>query len=437
MMMIRTKYIITLTLIYCMFLGNMQAQNNLSLSQAIEMGLENNYDLKIIRNEERVASINNNWGNTGALPTINFKLTGSEDLNYNDNEDYRTELLRPELGLSWVMFDGFSARITKTHFEELENLSKGNTAVLVENTIEDIISAYNNCIVQKEMVLVFENLMKLSEDRYKRELNGKEIGVSTTYESLLAKTSWLEDKSTYLEQKVAFENSIRALNYVVGIEDNTMWELTTELKADMSTYKLSDLMDKLLSSNKTLKNQYINQSLLTKETALAKSNYYPTLSMNAGVSHTNSKNYYSSNSENDTKNTFSDVSVGLNLSYGIFDGGQRKRSVQIAKVEEESAQVGVDQMKHRLQNELIQMYSAYDVQKELLILASEQEEAAKLNLDMAEERLKNGSIDSFDYRVIQINYLNAAIKRFNALYKIIQSQTALLRISGGIISEYE
>lgn len=436
-MMIKTKYIQIITLMYCVFTVGMQAQNTLSLSQAIELGLQNNYDLKVIRNNAKIASINNNWGNTGALPTIGFKLAGSEDFNYNDNDDYRTEMIRPELDVSWVMFDGFSARITKTRYNELENLSKGNTAVLVENTIEDIISAYNNCLVQKEMVLVYEKLMKLSEDRYNRELNGQEIGVNTTYESLLAKTSWLNDKSTYLKQKVVFENAIRTLNYVLGIEDNTMWELSTELKSDMASYKLSDLTDKLLSSNKTLKNQYINQSLLAKETALAKSNYYPTLSLNAALSHTNSNMYFSNNSDNDAKNKYSNATVGVNLAYTIFNGGQRKRSMQIAKIEEESGLVKLDQMKHSLQNELLQMYSTYDVQKDLLMLANEQEDAAKLNLDMAEEKLKNGSIDSFDFRDIQINYLNAAIQRFNALYNIIESQTGLLRISGGIINEYE
>ncbi len=424
-----------LTVLFCILSMSMQSQNTLSLSQAIELGLQNNYDLKVIRNDEKIASINNNWGNTGALPTISFSASLSEDLNYNDDEDYRSEIISPELGLSWVLFDGFSARITKRRYEELESLSKGNTAILVENTIQDIISAYNNCLVQQELVNVYDKLMSLSEDRYNRELSGKEIGVTTTYESLLAKTSWLEDKSTYLEQKVAFDNSVRTLNYVLGIKDNTMWELTSEIKSDLPDYTLADLSNKLLSNNTTLKNQYINQSLLAKETSLAKSNYFPTLSLNGGVSQTNRNIYYLENTP-DTKSTYSDVTVGLNLSYTIFNGGQRKRSVQIANIEEESGMVEIEQMEHSLQNQLMQIFSTYEVQKELVILANEQEEAAKLNMDMAEEKLKTGVIDSFDFRDIQINYLNAAIQKLNAMYNVVESQTDLTRITGGIIDEY-
>ncbi|MCW3785930.1 TolC family protein [Plebeiibacterium sediminum] len=425
-----------LTVLFCILSMGMQSQNTLSLSQAIEMGLQNNYDLKVTRNNENIASINNNWGNTGALPTVSFSAGLSENLNYNDNEDYRTESLSPQVSLNWLLFDGFSARITKKRFEELENLSKGNTVILVENTIQDIISAYNNCIVQQELVKVYDELMSLSEDRYNRELSGKEIGVSTTYESLLAKTSWLSDKSTYLQQKVSYENSIRTLNFILGIKDNTMWQLTSEIKSDLPDYTLSDLSNKLISNNTTLKNQYINQTLLSKETALAKSNYLPTISLNGGVSQTNRNTYFSKTSANDTETNFSDVNVGLNISYTIFNGGQRKRSVQIAKIEEESGLVEIDQMKHSLQNQLMQIFSTYEVQKELVVLANEQEEAAKLNMDMAEEKLKNGSIDSFDFRAIQINYLNAAIQKLNATYNVIESQTALTRITGGIVDEY-
>ena len=251
----------------------------------------------------------------------------------------------------------------------------------------------------------------------------------------MAKTSWLEDKSTYLEQKVTFENAIRTLNYVLGLEDNTQWELTSEIKSDLPDYALSDLSSKLLSNNTTLKNQYINQSLLAKETALAKSDYYPSLSMSGGLSHTNQNLYYK-NTTPDSKSNYSGVSLGLNLSYTIFNGGQRKRSIQIARIEEESGLVQIDQMKHSLQNELLQLFSTYEVQKELVVLAGEQEEAAKLNMEMAEEKLKNGAIDSFDFRDIQINYLNAAIKKLNAFFNVIESQVDLTRITGGIIDEY-
>jgi outer membrane protein TolC len=415
---------------------NAYSQNKLSLSDAINIGLKNNYDLKIIRKNENVASINNTWGNTGIMPNVDFTLSGRENYNFNDDENYRRQTLSPELRLNWVFFNGFSARITKQKFEELEQQSKGNTVVLVESTVQNIIVAYNNCILQKEMVEVFKKLSELSEDRYSRTRNSEEIGVSTTYESLQAKNSWLEDQSNYLQQKVNYENSIRTLNFILAVEDNMLWDMTTPLEMNNPTYDINDLSGKLMSNNQTLKNQYLYQSLKAKETALAKSDFYPSLSLNSGMSNSDLGNYYSGSTPNMFQNS-SDAYVGLSLSLNIFNGGIRKRSVQIAKINEETEQIQTDQLKHSLNNQLLQLFSNYNVKKEILLLADEKVAAAKLNLELSEAKFKNGSINSFNYRDVQNIYMNASIAKFRAVYDLISANADLLRITGGIISEYE
>ena len=423
-------------IIASLFVITTHAQNNLSLSEAIAIGLKNNYNLQITRKTEKVASINNTWGNTSIMPNINFTLSGRENYNINDDENYRTQTLSPDLNLNWVFFNGFAAKITKQKFEELEQQSQGNTVILVESTIQDIIVAYNNCILQNEMVDVFKELADLSQDRYSRTQDSEDLGVSTTYESLQAKNSWLEDQSNYLQQKVNYENSVRTLNFILAAEDNMTWELTTPLETNTPDYKLNDLSGKLISNNQTLINQYLYQSLLSKETSLAKSNYYPSLSLNTGISNTDFGNYYSDNTPNNNRN-YSDAYVGVNLSFNIFNGGVRKRSVQIAKINEETGQIQTTQIKHSLNNQLLQLYSNYNVKKEILKLADEKLNAAKVNLELSEAKFKNGSINSFNYRDVQNIYMNAAIAKFRAIYDLVSVNTDLLRITGGIISEYE
>ncbi|TKG91982.1 TolC family protein [Puteibacter caeruleilacunae] len=428
------KYIFTLLVLLSAL--NNYAQKDLSLSDAIEMGLSNNYDLQITRKSEQVASINNNLGNAGALPKIDFTLNGRENFNNNDNEDFRTQTITPEVSLNWVVFSGFSAKISKQKLEELEKQSQYNTSILVESTIQDIISAYNNCLLQKEILNVYKQLSSLSEDRYKRTQESKNLGASTTYESLQAKTSWLEDQSNFLQQKVTYENTIRTLNYILAAEDNELWNLTTPLSAITDNYKLDDLTSKLMANNHSLKNQYLSQSLLAKETALAKSKQYPTLSFNTGMRSNNTDNYYSGDTRDVSQNSI-DSYVGLTLSFNIFNGGTAKRSVQIAKIQEESEGVKTQQIQHSLKNQLFQLYSTFNVQKAILELSNEKEAAAKLNLELSEAKLKSGAINSFNYRDVQMIYLNAAITKYRSMYNLIQSNTDLLRITGGIIQEYQ
>jgi outer membrane protein TolC len=424
------------TLLIILITLNVWGQEKLSLSEAIAIGLENNYDLEIIRKTEDVASMNNNWGNAGALPSVSFSLSGYENYYFNNSEDYSTQTISPDVTLSWNVFDGFSAKMTKQKLEKLEEQSKGNTAILVESTIQDIILAYNNCLLQKQMVDVYKELSDLSGDRCQRTITSKEIGASTTYESLQAKTSWLEDQSNYLQQKVNYENAIRTLNYTLAVEDNTMWILSSELEISTADYQLEDLSVKLLANNQTLRNQYLSQSLAAKETAITKSNFYPSLSLSSGVGNTWLDYNYAGSTSNYSSNT-ADVYVGLSLSFNIFNGGITKRNYQIAQIYEEVEQVTTNQMKHSLNNQLLQLFSNYNVQKAILELAMETEAAAKLNLELSEAKLKSGAINSFNYRDVQIVYMNAAITKFQAIYNLVDSNTDLLRITGGIIREFE
>ncbi len=429
------KKIIPVLLLIVAFV-NAMGQDKLSLSSAIAMGLENNYDLQLIRKSEETAKVNNTPGNAGALPTISFDASATEDFNYNKNEDYRLQNISPAINLNWVIFNGFSAKITKQKLNELEEQSKGNTAVLVESTIQDIILAYNSCLLAKEKEKVYKKLSKLSEDRYKKQQDSKEIGASTTYESLQAKTSWLEDQSNYLQQKVNFDNAVRSLNYVLGEKNDLVWTFTDKLQVKAGDYKLEDLKQQLFENNQNLKNQYLNQSLLAKETALAQSGLYPSLKLNSGVSRTWIDYYYKGETANTNANS-TDATIGLSLSFNIFNGGATKRSIQLAKISEENARIETDQMKHSLSNELLQLYSKYNVQRAVLELADEQEAAAKLHLEMSEDKYNSGAINSFNYRDVQIEYQNAAISKLNAISNLIETTTGLSRITGGIISEYK
>ncbi len=62
-------------------------------------------------------------------------------------------------------------------------------------------------------------------------------------------------------------------------------------------------------------------------------------------------------------------------------------------------------------------------------------ESAKLNMELATEKYRNGTISSFNFRDVQLIFLNAASKKLNAIYDLLDTQTELLRLTGGIVSE--
>lgn len=90
-------------------------------------------------------------------------------------------------------------------------------------------------------------------------------------------------------------------------------------------------------------------------------------------------------------------------------------------------------MKMMLRQEL----DFYQVRQEQLVLASENLEAATLNLELSRQRYENGTINSFNYRDVQQTYLNAVVQYQDAIFSVIESYNAILRLTGGIIDEFK
>jgi outer membrane protein TolC len=89
-------------------------------------------------------------------------------------------------------------------------------------------------------------------------------------------------------------------------------------------------------------------------------------------------------------------------------------------------------LKQTLENLLVNQYELYQIRKQLLDVAQVNLESAILNLELATGKYRNGTISSFNYRDVQLIYLNAASKKLNAIYDLIDSRTELLRLTGGI-----
>ncbi|WP_171595660.1 TolC family protein [Marinifilum caeruleilacunae] len=424
---------ISLLLIANLFCVGLIAQEELSLSKAIQVGLENNYELKIIRKSEEISELNNSWGNVGRYPSIQFNLQGRGIKDYNETNDFNRLTASPSLDLNWTLFDGFAVSIRKDKFNDLQQLSEGNTIVAIENRIELIILAYYKILLEKERLKVSEKIMSLSSDRFEKRKIGKELGSSVTYDVLQAKNAWLEDRSAYLLQEVNFNNAVRDLNFLLGVKESKTYQFSDAFLPVSDDYQLAALLDKMLNDNSNLKNRYIQEMILKRDVELARSNFYPKLSLGAGIQGNRVKTKLDgmSSSTADSHNLY----ANLSLSYMIFNGNSNRRALQIAKIQEDIGKIETEDLKHSLSNILAQNFELYQVRRELYLLAEENLEAAELNLSISKDKYEAGSINSFNYRDVQVVYQNVALARLNAIFNLIQSKTSLVRLTGGILNE--
>ncbi len=430
--------LILLALTSAMSLG--QDRLDLSLSEALQLGLKQNYQIQIVQLNEEIARNNNKWGIAGALPSISFDVNSTNQISNGPNmwtrkiETSQTIYLTPALSLNYVIFDGYRMQTTKRNLEDLERLSEGNSAVIIENAIQSMVLAYYQVLLEDEKLKVLKQVYRLSYDWYKYQKEKKELGSIGTYELLQAKTAYLSDSATMLMQEMNFKNASMNLNLLLAEPPGSEYQLSDTMPVYMDLYNPDDLLRAMTANNNTLKNQYINQQLLKNARNLQTSNMYPLISVRSG-SNANFGRLIFQDFDINARST--DFYANFTLSFNLFNGGRTRTEIQNAKIQEQIGRLQTNEMADQLTIRLINSTDLYTVRQKLFLVAKEAFQSNALNLQLSEEKFKAGAITSFDFRNVQVQYLDAAFNRLQAQYQLIEAHLEIARLTGGIISEFE
>jgi len=420
------------------------AQDNLSLKDAIQIGLKNNYKIQIAEKNVDIAERNNNWLEAGALPSIS--ANASQGYNWSENNNptsfaqgtSRNTNLTYGADLNWVLFNGFKVKISKDKLQYLQEQSQGNAAVVVENTIQSIILGYYNALLQQEKQNVLAELVKVSVDRFNYVKQKNELGTASTFDLLQVKNAMLTDSTNFLMQELAFNNALRNLNMLMAIDVEKKFVLSDKLLHEHQFITIDGLKGKMLSNNQTLKNQYINKAILQKDKGLMRANMFPVLSFNAGGNQTITgfNGTIQGRDINTSGNESFSYYANFTLTFNLFNGHKTHRAFNNLRVQEEIADLTSTEMELTLTNELISVVELYKARTTILNLTNESLKSAELNLQIAKDKYQSGSISSFEFRDIQIAYLNTAATQLEAVYNAISTNTDIVRLTGGIIEEF-
>lgn len=420
------------------------SQQALSLEQAIGIGLQNNFQIQISNRQVEIAANNNSWGQAGAYPTLSMGARmgadGRQDVDtFPPDANASQQIgLAPYVDLNWIVFNGLRIRTTKAQLADLQAQSVGNAAIVVENTLQSIILAYYLAKLNDEALEVTEEVLKLSRDRYNYVLSKKNFGNAVTFDVLQAKNNYLTDSANVLQQRLNYDNSIRNLNLVLAQSADNTYELTSPFNLDENAtdFILGDLVAKMQSSNKTLLNQYIYQEILKKNTKLSQSQLYPMLMLNTRFGEQYGGLYTDWEQSTSEWSTQYNYSLNFVLTWTLSDGGKVRRAIENSRINEEIGKIQTAELERTMYNLLLRTFEEYSLKRQLRQVSVASVESASLNLQIAEDKFRSGAINSFNYRDIQVIYLNAARGLLQANFNLVDSYTELLRLTGGIIDDF-
>ncbi|MBR9922940.1 MAG: TolC family protein [Bacteroidetes bacterium] len=420
----------------------------LSLSEAVEQALQNHLQIQIAQANMEIAQNNNSWEAAGRYPTVNLVINGPNS--FTDQSNPANPVLPESSTLAtganatveanWILFDGFRVKITKQQLELLEIQSQGNANLVVENITQNVILSYYNALLAEQQLEVVQEVLNLSADRVAYQEVRQEYGQASTFDILQTQDAFLSDSSNYLLQLESFRNALRNLNRAMGTDDLSItYTLTDELNGDPAAFQYDELRQRMMSNNVSLRNALLNQELSHVNTELARSERAPQISLRAGttydlgVSKVNAINPFTMEEFGTNTSRSFNAFANITATYSIYSGGARQRAIENAIVQERIGYMNIQDLQQDLKLQLESAWATYQNQLKLVQLNEALVDNARRNLDISEERFKGGLINSFDYRTIQLSFINANQALLTAIFNLKTTETTLMRLTGDLL----
>lgn len=412
-----------------------------TLSKCIEIGLENNYSLRITRNEELISKNNATLANAGYLPTLDMSAGYDAQLNSNNSELRATGDIQKTrnafdqtasvgIGLDWTIFEGFKVSTNYKLLKELERMGETNTRIAIEDFIAGIAAEYYNFIQQRLRLINYYNAVKLSKERLRIVEERYNIGNFSRLDYQQAKVDFNADSAQFMKQQEVVITSRIALNEMMAI-DQVYTIIDTEEKdiAINDSLDFTDLWNSTLGNNATLLLSAQNNTLVNLDYKKVLSRNYPYVKFRAGYDY--GFNKYGSNSNAIAHRNAWGGNAGISIGFNLWDGN-RRREIRNAKIEIENAKLMHDRLELSLKADLGNIWHAYQNNLQLLELEKTNVITARENHEIAKERYMLGDLSGIEMREAQLSLLQAEERLLSVEYDTKLCEISLMQISGKI-----
>jgi outer membrane protein TolC len=427
--------------IFIFFVAGATAQEVYDVGRCIQTGLERNFNLRVVRNSEAIAINNYSKGNAGMLPAITAANRFGGTFNntsqrYEDGNAVAAHNVHNTTGLAAVtlgmtIFRGFEVQTSYRKLGEQAALEGLRTQMAIENLVAAIVAEYNNYLQQ---MTLYDNLayaVTLSRERVRIDEQRYLLGSASRMQLLQSIVYLNADSSRFARQNEVLRASQIRLNELMANDDpGEAFLLGDERISIDTTLDYGALLALALENNTSLQIASKNSIISEMDYKIIRSGIYPYLSFTSGYGYN-----YSGYSASDLLNQHTyGLNYGLTLGLDIFDGFNRKREQNNARIGIESSQIRYEEVEQSVKADLLTIYFAYENNQRLMRLEEQNLKVAQENLEIALERYKLGSLSGLELREVQKSLLDAEERLISVKYQIKLAEISLLQLAGGIMN---
>lgn len=424
------------------------AQRMLTLEEAISTALQNNYDIRIAKNDSLVAALDYTYRNAVFLPSLN--ATGGTTWNTNNQrlkfvkrdgsggdssvtrDAVRTHNLNASVNLNWVLFDGFRMFATRDKAEEFLALGSLTIKNQVVNTVANVVTVYYNIVRQKQQLRSTEEQIALNEERVRLSQYKLDIGTGAKPDVLQSKVDLNAQKSLKIQTLTFIEGLKDQLNQAMNMPTGTAFEVADSIPLNTGL-GLGEIQIDIENTSPTLLIAQKNIDIARLTLKEVKADRWPTIVFNSAYSFNQNDNSVAVNFNQPFYNQNRGFNYGLVASIPIFNQFNTRRLIRQAQLNIGLQQLSYESQRSMLNLNVVNAFKIYEQQKLTLALEEENIVLARENVDIVFQTYKLGAATLVQLREAQNSLEDANNRLIAARYATKLAEIELLRLRGQIV----
>ena len=416
-----------------------QVQEPLDLEKALQLGLENNLQVKIGVENRNLRELDKKIA-AGSLfmPTLNanyLRTFATEDVTQTFVSDPKNPreidaAKSKNKAYSFVGIYGFrpESLLTMRRLGMLEEISDLDAKIIVENTVAGISTAYYRLILELQRLKVLQQTLFLSKARLDISQAQYELGGAGKRDYLAAQVDYNGDSSLLMTQYQVIQNARVNLNELLAADPDTDFLIQDSTITIGDRLALDELYETAFLENKLLLvNQRSNNEAFLRIKELQASRL-PGINLNSSFNNS----VFNSDAGFLIQNERQGLNYGGSITLNLFSGLTLNRRIQSAKVNQRIQDYSLENYEIQLKSDLQRAYNTYENNLGLLSIEQTNYQVAKENSEIALERFRLGIASYLEFRDAQVNLLSAENRLITSIFQIKQQEIELLRLSGKI-----
>ncbi len=342
---------------------NCVAQQVLTLKNAIDTALNNNFDIQIAKNNAEMSKINNTYGVAGGLPAINANAgdNGSlSNINQKLNSGTETNLtgvngnsVNAGITASMTLFNGFKIIATKERLNCLQQQSEILLNQQIQNTIAAVMVKYYDIIRQESYLKIIQNSLDVSNKKMDIINEKDKVGMASAVVLLQAQTDVNTAEQNLKLQALTIEQDKADLLLLMSVKKNIPISIVDSIVVDTSL-QLDSIIGYLnqnpqfLSAEQQIK---INEQVV-KEIS---SQRYPSIKINTAYGFAQANNSAGTLLMNQNYGP----SAGVTLQIPIFNGNIYKTQKEVAELNVNNSKLQKESLLYTLSTDADKTFRSY------------------------------------------------------------------------------